>query len=110
MTEERTQFDYLLNSFEHASQSDKPAENGYAQKRRALFAYVRELEARPTAEQVRELVMQERERAEQDAKRYRWLRGRDSRLLATIAWGASPVACGYAADDVDAAIDAAIRS
>jgi hypothetical protein len=42
----RTQFDYLLNAFEQASQSDKPAEHGYGEKRRALFAYVRELEAR----------------------------------------------------------------
>ena len=38
-------FDYLLNAFEAASQSDKPAANGYANKRKALFAYVRELEA-----------------------------------------------------------------
>jgi hypothetical protein len=38
------QFDYLLNAFELASQSDKPAENGYAEKRAALFAYVRSLE------------------------------------------------------------------
>src|SRR4051794_30485355 len=41
----RTQFDYLLNALMHAGQADKPAEHGYAEKRRALFAYVRQLEA-----------------------------------------------------------------
>lgn len=40
-----TQFDYLLNALERASQADKPAEHGYAEKRGALFAYVRRLEA-----------------------------------------------------------------
>jgi hypothetical protein len=44
MSEERTQFDYLLNAFEEASQSGRPADHGYAEKRRALFAYVRGLE------------------------------------------------------------------
>jgi hypothetical protein len=39
-----TQFDYLLNAFEAASQSDKPAENSYAEKRQKLYAHVRELE------------------------------------------------------------------
>jgi hypothetical protein len=43
---ETTQFDYLLNAFEQASQSDSPADHDYAGKRRALFAYVRDLEAR----------------------------------------------------------------
>lgn len=52
-----THFDYLLNAFEAASQSDSPAKEGYAEKRRALFAYVRELEERRL-----------------DAERYRWLR------------------------------------
>lgn len=42
---ERTEFDYLLNRFERASQADKPAEHGYAGHRRALFDYVRKLEA-----------------------------------------------------------------
>lgn len=46
MAGEFTTFDYLLNAFEQASQSEKPAENGYAQKREALFAHVRSLEAR----------------------------------------------------------------
>jgi hypothetical protein len=46
MAEQRTQFDYLLNALERASQADNPAEHGYADKRRSLFAYVRELEAR----------------------------------------------------------------
>lgn len=41
---ERTQFDYLLNALEAASQSDKPAEHGYGDKRKALYAYVRDLE------------------------------------------------------------------
>jgi hypothetical protein len=40
-----TQFDYLLNAFEAASQSKAPAEAGYAAKRQALFDYVRGLEA-----------------------------------------------------------------
>ena len=40
-----TQFDYLLNAFEHASQATRPAAEGYADKRKALFAYVRGLEA-----------------------------------------------------------------
>lgn len=44
MPEERTKFDYLLNAFEAASQSHRPAENGYAEKRKALFDYVRGLE------------------------------------------------------------------
>lgn len=46
--EQRTQFDYLLNALEHAAQSDKPAAEGYGAKRAALFAYVRDLEARAT--------------------------------------------------------------
>ena len=41
-----TQFDYLLNAFEDASQSGSPAELDYRGKRQALFAYVRDLEAR----------------------------------------------------------------
>ena len=51
-----THFDYLLNAFEAASQSDSPAKEGYSEKRRSLFAYVREIE---------ELRL--------DAERYRWL-------------------------------------
>jgi hypothetical protein len=43
---ERTEFDYLLNRFERASQADKPAEHNYGKHRRELFAYVRDLEAR----------------------------------------------------------------
>lgn len=46
-----TEFDYLLNSFEQASQADKPAEHGYGDKRRALYAYVRKLEAAALAQQ-----------------------------------------------------------
>lgn len=44
--EKRTQFDYLLNAFEAASQSNQPAAFGYAAKRKALYAYVRDLEHR----------------------------------------------------------------
>lgn len=43
---ERTQFDYLLNAVLHAAQAEKPAEHGFGDKRVALFAYVRELEAK----------------------------------------------------------------
>jgi hypothetical protein len=39
-----TQFDYLLNAMELAAQHTNPAEHGYAQKRQALYAYVRGLE------------------------------------------------------------------
>jgi hypothetical protein len=42
---ENTKFNYLLNAFEHASQDDNPAAKGYAEKRRALIAHVRGLEA-----------------------------------------------------------------
>jgi len=42
----RTQFDYLLNAFEEASQSSDPDEHGYGAKREALFEYVRALENR----------------------------------------------------------------
>jgi|SRR6185312_80239 len=45
MSETRTQFDYLLNAFEEASQSDDPAANDYHAKRVALFGYVRALES-----------------------------------------------------------------
>jgi len=39
-----TQFDYLLNAMEAAGLADKPAECGYGDKRKALFAHVRALE------------------------------------------------------------------
>lgn len=45
MADTNTQFDYLLNAFEQASQADEPAKEGYGEKRRALLAHVRELEA-----------------------------------------------------------------
>ena len=45
MDRKMTQFDYLLNAFEHASQATRPAAEGYGDKRKALFAYVRGLEA-----------------------------------------------------------------
>jgi hypothetical protein len=41
-------FEYLLNAFEHASQSKTPAENGYADKRSALFSYVAALQSTVT--------------------------------------------------------------
>lgn len=43
-----TQFDYLLNAMEAAAQQENPASYGYAQKRQALYAYVRGLENRPS--------------------------------------------------------------
>lgn len=45
-----SQFIYLLNAFEAASQHDTPAEVGYPAKRKALLEYVEKLEsARPEA-------------------------------------------------------------
>jgi len=44
--EKLTQFDYLLNAFECAAQNHEPYLEGYHAKRVALFAYVRDLEAR----------------------------------------------------------------
>jgi hypothetical protein len=38
-------FMYLLNAFEQASQADHPADHGYGDKRRALVAYVRQLDS-----------------------------------------------------------------
>ena len=43
-----TQFDYLLNAMEAGAQQENPASYGYAQKRQALYAYVRGLENRPS--------------------------------------------------------------
>lgn len=51
--EKNTQFNYLLNAMEHAAREAHPAKAGYAGKRKALMAHVRELE--------------------RDAARYRWL-------------------------------------
>lgn len=39
-------FEFLLNAFEVASQSENPAAEGYAEKRRALFRYVIALQHR----------------------------------------------------------------
>lgn len=45
-----SQFIYLLNAFEAASQHNTPAEVGYGEKRKALLEYVEKLEsARPEA-------------------------------------------------------------
>lgn len=49
LTEQRTQFDYLLNSMELAGLAHNPHMEGYGDKRKALFAYVRDLEARVSA-------------------------------------------------------------
>lgn len=38
-------FEYLLNAMENAAQSDRPAEQGYAAKRRAVFQHVEDLQA-----------------------------------------------------------------
>ena len=48
MNDKFTQFDYLLNAFEEASQSPKPHLMGYKGKRDALYAHVRDLERRAT--------------------------------------------------------------
>ena len=44
MTDERTKFDYLLNAYDEASRHANPASQQYAEKRKALFEYVRGLE------------------------------------------------------------------
>lgn len=49
MGEHRTQFDYLLNALELAAQAHNPHMEGYGDKRRALYAYVRELERKAAA-------------------------------------------------------------
>jgi hypothetical protein len=43
--EKRTQFDYLLNAMELAGQHPDPPSQQFSDKRRALFRYVRRLEA-----------------------------------------------------------------
>lgn len=40
------EFEYLLNAMELAAQSDEPAKLGYAEKRKAVLAYVAALQAR----------------------------------------------------------------
>ena len=44
MAEKLTEFDYLLNAMRHAGQEVNPAQAGYGDKRRALFAHVRAME------------------------------------------------------------------
>lgn len=46
MSEPLTEFDYLLNAFERASQAECPADLQYGDKRRCLIDYVRKLERR----------------------------------------------------------------
>jgi hypothetical protein len=60
-------------------------------------------------EYARAAVLAERERAEHDAKRYRWLKEHSPQTLAGIAYGYSPESCVYLSTDPDGAIDAAIR-
>ena len=50
MDDPLTEFDYLLNAFEQASQAPKPHLMGYGDKRQALYAYVRKLENAALAE------------------------------------------------------------
>ena len=85
-----THCDHLLNAFEQASQADNPAKEGYAEKRRALLAYVRELES-----------------YKQDAERYRWLRDQCRYGDLTIAVCGSFELLPWCGDDADKAIDAA---
>lgn len=56
-----TKFDYLLNQFEQASQAEKPADHGYAAKRKALIDYVRRLEQRAAHAPVSVCPLQDRE-------------------------------------------------
>jgi hypothetical protein len=44
VADENTPFNYLLNAMERAGQDAHPAKRGYAGKRKALMAHVRELE------------------------------------------------------------------
>ena len=89
-----THFDYLLNAFEQASQADNPAKEGYAEKRRALLAYVRELES-----------------YKQDAERYRWLRDNGDGFEITVREvnedGGEEWIAGYSGPELDIAIDTA---
>jgi hypothetical protein len=39
-------FEYMLNAMEYAGQQDDPSAHSYAAKRRAVFAYVANLEQR----------------------------------------------------------------
>lgn len=58
--EKNTQFNYLLNAVEHAGREAHPAKAGYAGKRKALLAHVRELERK--AAEAEAAVAAERER------------------------------------------------
>ena len=44
MTEQNTEFNYLLNAVENAAREKYPAKAGYASKRKAMMEHVRELE------------------------------------------------------------------
>ena len=92
-----SQFIYLLNAMEDAAQAADPSTKGYGLKRRAVLEYVEKLEAvRGEAE-------------ERDAARYRWLRGfgRIGKLMDEYDGTKKTI---RTADQLDAAIDAAMRS
>ena len=103
-----TQFDYLLNVFEQASQADKPAEHCYGLKRRELYAYVRELEGmrKLAADRLEQMEVDRKQALEwrKDAVRYRWLRSR----LPGSAYRIAGVIYSEGGTGVDAAIDAAM--
>ncbi len=95
MAEKMTQFEYLMNCMEHAGDSGKPFEEGYFEKRQALFAHAVALE--------------------KDAARYRWLRThthgeRDAAGRAEFCMPnpmpRSNIMRGSVAQHLDAAIDA----
>jgi hypothetical protein len=46
LSEERTKFDYLFNAVMYAAQEPNPAKHDYRGKTLAMFAYVRDLEAK----------------------------------------------------------------
>jgi hypothetical protein len=88
VADENTEFNYLLNAMERAGQEAHPAKAGYAGKRKALLAHVRELE--------------------RDADRYRWLRDECQKPGGlTIAKVGAFALEPWSSDDPDRAIDAA---
>jgi hypothetical protein len=99
LSEERTKFDYLFNAVMYAAQEPNPAKHDYRGKTLAMFAYVRDLEAK-----VR-LLSGAGEDAK-DAARYRWLR--DNAYIELHC--DSPRAEGWTPSKLDAAIDAALST
>jgi hypothetical protein len=108
LSEERTKFDYLFNAVMYAAQEPNPAKHDYRGKTLAMFAYVRDLEAK-----VR-LLSGAGEDAK-DAARYRWLRKQswDEGMLCVVAWPRQAVRLGHdcpSLQRLDAAIDAALST